>query len=202
MRNLAVIIFFIVSLVSFSPAQFPTVVFTGGNGSRNGYNHIQPSSGLVFRFRFLNANSDVNGGVDANSTTNPSEIVTSCCYYGRSFSFNDQTGSENYMHRLDEPVIVNGTTYNEFYYKGAIKFTGSVRVPFYLRKKQTQILNFPITVTGVIRGYATFSDIGNNNPVFITPLNMNGTAAVTIRPHDDFQPNHFDIVSVQYNFTP
>jgi hypothetical protein len=197
-------IFLIVLLVVSCLSQTQSLPFTSLTISRNGYSHL-PLSGLgfIFDFRFLGLNTDVNGGFYDTSGINLTEININCCIYGKRLVLSDLVIGRTNFRQENEPVIVNGTAYNTFYYRGAIIFTGSTIVPFNLKKKQTQQLKFQITTTGYIRGYVTFTDYNNENALFSNSLNMNGVATITIRRHDGSDPvNHFDIVNVKYDLFP
>lgn len=202
MSKIVGIVVFILSLfVSCFSAE--TVTFTGGTLTRNGWSHVQPPpDSLTFNFSFPGANSDVNGGLYNSTGLNYTEVNSNCCFYGKRLVLTDSASGSNNFRQASNPVMVNGTSYNPFYYKGSINFTGSVLVPRYLKKKQTQVLKFPVTTTGFIQGFVTVGDRSSGNFLFNTALNMAGVATITIRSHEDFMENHFDIVSVRYDLIP
>ncbi len=208
-RPLFFILFLFTFFCSAQTKESVPVTFTSGTFSRPGNNHALLPIDFQFKFRFLGPNTDVNGIIRPQGSLQITEAdaVFNCCLYGRRLFLQDHAEGINPFGQGMDPVIVNGTSYNRFYYRGSIRFSGAARVHRYLQKRAVQTVRVPITVTGFIRGYVTHEDFtANSNPLFEVSLdNLKGWAIYTISTHNVPSgqiANHFDIVSVSYEVAP
>ena len=200
MLNLSRMLFLVLLLLTPILAQAQTISLTSGTVARDGY-FINPTAEPAFKFKFLGANTEINGGLYEGGGLNRTEINTTCCFYGKKFVLADWAEGLNNFRQTSEPITINGITYNTFYFRGEIRFTGGTIVPFHLKKKRIQTLKFPVTTRGYVKGSPILGD-RDDNPLFTARLDMTGTATVTIRPNPQSDINdtrQFIIVSVKYD---
>ena len=140
MVNFSRILIFILFSAASCLAQTQTISLTGGTVFRTGY-FISPLEELPFKFKFLGANTEINGGINSAGGLNRTEIDGNCCFYGRRLTIRDSATGRNNFQQTSKPIIVNGVAYNTVYFSGEVTFKGGTVVPFYLKKKLTHVLN-------------------------------------------------------------
>lgn len=199
MLNLSRILFLVCITAISCLAQAQTTPLTSATFFRHGYFINPTTNDVVFTFKLSGANTEINGGINGFSGINRTDSSADCCFYGKRFVLRDFAVGRNNFQQTSEPIIVNGRTYNTVYFSGEIIFTGGTTVPFYLKKKQNQVLKFPVSTEGYLYGYATLADRNGGSPLFQSSLKMSGTATVIIRRNEQSVLNRFDIVSVKYD---
>ncbi len=160
-------------------------------------------SGAVRSFNYLGVNTNISGLISPNfSGATMSECYgDSCCKYGIGFKVRDSfSGNNNFRSETTPSVLINGTTYTGILFRGSLNVNGTIKVPFYYRKKQTATLTGKVTLTGHLNVYASLTDLNLNNPFFTKPISdQNVQATITIQPRQS-DPTRFDVTNLKYEF--
>ena len=125
MRSCNILFLTLFLYVLICPAQKgEEVTFTSGTFSRPGNNHALIPSNFQFKFRFLGPNTDISGIIrpEGSLQITEADAVFNCCLYGRRLFLKDHAEGINPFVQGADPVIVNGTTYTKFFYRGQIRF--------------------------------------------------------------------------------
>lgn len=159
-------------------------------------------SGQVRSFQYFGIDTEIHGVADPSfSGGMMSECYgDSCCKYGMGFIIRDTFIGNNNFRYISGPVKVNGTTYGSVLFRGSLLVNGVIRIPFYLRKKQTAILTGKVTLSGYLNVYLSLIDLNANNPFYSKTISdPNAIAIIAIQPRQG-NPTRFDVTSLKYEF--
>ncbi|MBS1796376.1 MAG: hypothetical protein JSS81_21175 [Acidobacteria bacterium] len=161
------------------------------------------SSNAVNRnIQLFGEQTEIDGYFDA---TRPGGSVSecspfSCCNYGRGYIINDSFVGLNNLQYAAGPVIINGTTYSFVYFRGGLNVTGTIRIPFHLRKKPSATLVGKVAVSGGVSVFLTPQDVTTNNYIYSKNFSdPNAVATITIEPNQVF-PGRFSVRTIKYEF--
>jgi hypothetical protein len=159
----------------------------------------EPAFGFSGSFRFLGYQSDINGRI---VPTIGSGVYIGCstynhpCSAGQTLRILDHFDSGNPFRQGTDPVMVDGVTYPQVFYKASLVLDGgTIRIPYYLAKRTIVRLTVKATLNGSIAGYPFPSFV---DPMFIGNVHLTGTVTVVLRRRGDGPA--YDVTTVTYNF--
>ncbi len=199
MKNIYLLFFVFLTVIFAVPGFSQTSSLTSGTITATPT--IPCPSGASRTFQYLGINTDINGLADPNfSGATMSECYSDCCKYGAGFKIRDVFIGNNNFRNVSGPVVINGTTYNGTPFRGSLNINGTIRVPFYFRKKQNATLTGKVTLAGYLNVFLDPIQITANNPFFSKTISdSNATATITIRPRQGDE-SRFDVISLRYDF--
>jgi hypothetical protein len=190
-------------LFVFIPCYSQTSSLTSGTLTAANPTLTPCPSGAVRNFRYVGVNTDISGLVSPNFTgATMSECYgDACCKYGIGFKIRDSViGNNNFRSETTPSVLINGTTYTGVIFKGSLNISGTVKIPFHYRKKQTATLTGTVNMSGGLRVFLTPIDVTNNTPVYTqTFADSNAKVTITIQPRQGNE-TRFDVTSLKYEF--
>lgn len=171
-------------------ARADTIVINSGSLWING------NSGSLFSFgnmarRFAVSNTQHPGDGGNVQRCQP-------CTGGQTISLDGYFAAESAL--TSGPAVVDGISYNQLFYAGALQFTvGNIVIPQIEQSLLT--ITAPFTLSGFMEGYPTAQL--NTPPIFSTMLSGQGLATLQLSGH--FAPGFgylYDFASIRYDFAP
>lgn len=188
---------FILLAFGFAAAQ-PTITIDRAHTEHLG------GSLVTGAFRFQNSQSDLPGMIWVNTANGTPMRCASPnpnpCRAGQTVTIYESFTGSGFLRYGGDPTVVNGVTYPWVYYDGDLTFNGgTVRIPYYMAKKNTFKIIVKSYINGVIYGR---SSIGASSSMFVLGINLTGTTTVSFASRNGNPANGYDIVNVVSDYPP